>query len=248
MLNVTVYGSETCEDTALARDHLRALDIPFASRYRETDPAVEDIIKHRNRGNVITPTIVFGNDEIVLAEPSLEQLEEALRAAGHEFQPIGAAQFRTLADLPAPDFGLFTTDGRPFELGSLRGRRKSVLFLAHGPDCRVCQGYTRQLAARREEWDEHETLLLLLVEGQMEQARAWAGEFAGGYSALADADGEVKRRYADYFSSDPLGVMLLVLDAYTAPRAGSFAEDAGGLITPGDAVEWMRLLGAECPE
>ncbi len=248
MLPLTVYGSRTCEDTALVRDHLRALGISFESRDREADPAIGSIIERWNKGHIITPTLVFGDDQIVLAEPKLEQLEEALVSAGYRFQPNQAKELHGLNQMPAPDFRLPSSEERQFQLGRLRGRSKSFLFFAHGADCPVCQGYARQLAARRQDWEENETQPVFIVQDTFLHAREWAREFAGHYPALADEGGKIKARYADYFSADPNGVILLVLDQYTAPRAGSFAPDAGGLIIPQEVVAWVALLAAECPE
>lgn len=38
-----------------------------------------------------------------------------------------------------------------------------------------------------------------------------------------------------------------MLDRFAAPRAGSSTAEAGGLIDPSEAVEWMGFLILECP-
>ena len=84
MLPLTIYGSQTCEDTALVRDRLRVLGIPFRARARDNDPAVTARLEQWNGGDAITPTLVFENEEIIISEPTLEELEGTLQTAGYE--------------------------------------------------------------------------------------------------------------------------------------------------------------------
>ncbi len=253
MLPLIIYGGQTCEDTALVRAHLWALGIPFTERDVEDAPEARAVIERWNNGQVVTPTLIFGNDQIVMSEPALEQLDEALHQAGYEFKLPRAVEFPELALLPAPDFTLQASDGGEVQLSRLRGRNKAVLFFAHAADCRVCQGYARQLTNHPGEFAEYESALFLIVPGNVEIASVWADAFARGYAALADEGGEVKQKYAEYFhasvpSADAHGVFVLILDQYTAPRAGSFAADAGGLITPREILDWLHLLDSECAE
>src|SRR5919202_1408415 len=126
MLPITFYSSQTCEDSALARDRLRSLRIPFAEERREDDPIVGVILARWNRGNLVTPTIVFGEDEEVISEPTLEQLEEALREAGYKFDAPRAVEFHDdRANRPAPNFTLPASDGRQVQLSKLRGRKQA---------------------------------------------------------------------------------------------------------------------------
>ncbi len=251
---VTIYGSKTCEDTALVRDHLRALGIPFQERDREDDPDVPAILARYNAGRMVTPTLIFGrptasdHEAVVMSEPTPAALENALRQAGYAFKPLRAVESRDLASRPAPDFKLPTTDGGEFELHKLRGRDKTALFFAHGPDCLACRGYARQLTAHAGAVSENGAQLVLVLPEDVETARRWSQEFARGLPVVADAGGEIKRAYADYFSADRGGVMLLILDSYTAPRAGSFAAESGGLVIPEEVVAWLRLLDSECAE
>ncbi|MGE5141100.1 MAG: redoxin domain-containing protein [Rudaea sp.] len=249
---IVIYGSVTCEDTALVRDHLQALGIPYTLRNREEDPEAERIIRRWNDDKIVTPTIVFGEgrgmQEDVISEPTLLRLEETLRAAGYRFDRRQAAEFRELANTPAPDFTLPASDGSQVRLSELRGRNKSAVFFAHDRACRICAGYARQLVRKKRAFEDFDTRLLLILQGNPEQAHEWSHEYVDGHLTLADERGEVKGRYADYFHQDAKGVLLLVLDRFTAPRAGSFAADAGGLIIPHEALEWLRLLDIECAE
>jgi hypothetical protein len=85
-LPLTLHGSQTCEDTALVRDRLRAWGIPFAACDREDDSRVNEVLEKWNHGNLVTPTLMLGDDQVVFSEPWLEELESKLRAAGYEFE------------------------------------------------------------------------------------------------------------------------------------------------------------------
>jgi len=65
---------------------------------------------------------------------------------------------------------------------------------------------------------------------------------------LADPEGGWKRAVQTALSVEQDGVLLLVLDRYAAPRAVSAAAEAGGLIGPAEATDWLRFLALECPE
>ncbi len=252
MLPLTLYGSRTCEDSALTRARLRALGVRFADHNREDEPEIEPILARWNKGNLVTPTLVFGDDDLVIAEPTLEQLEEKLRAAGYEFDLPQAVEFGDeLKNRRAPSFTLPASDGREVQLGKPRGRR-TVLFFAHSSECRVCQGYARQLTARQTEFEEASAQLWLILPDKVELAVRWSREFARGRAVLADADSDhrVMEKYARYFAplADVHDVFLLILDSYTAPRAGSFSVDAGGLIAPSEILAWLRVLECECAE
>ncbi len=252
-LPITMYGSHTCEDTAIARDHLHALDILFIEHDKEDDPNVQALLEKYNHGSPRTPTIVFGKGETVLVEPALDQLDDALRGAGYVFAATPSTQFNPpFSDRVLPDLKLPSTRGGEFELGRLRNLNRSVLFFAHHHACRVCQGFARQLAARRKEYEESGARLVLVLQDDVEHAREWSAEFASNVETLADPGGVVKNRLQDHMSSAletfDGGTFLLVLDKFTAPRAGSAAPDAGGLMLPKEAAEWLHLLEYECDE
>jgi hypothetical protein len=41
---------------------------------------------------------------------------------------------------------------------------------------------------------------------------------------------------------------LVLLDRFEAPRAISSAPEAGGLISPSEAVDWLGFVALDCPE
>lgn len=258
-LPITVYGSRTCEDTALVRDRLRALDIQFVERDKEDvagGTAVADVqalLKQYGHGSPRTPTVVFGKDATVLIEPSVEALDDALAKAGYATTGLNVVQFGSVFSARvAPEISLASTRSERFDLNTLRGWRRSVLFFAHDSACRVCQGLARQLANRKAEFEDAEARLVLVLQGDKAAAHRWTEEFAANAETLADTDGTVKRRYVEYFSpaldAHANGTMLFILDKYTAPRVGSAAHDAGGLVSPQEVASWLHLLESECDE
>jgi peroxiredoxin len=247
-LPITLYGSTTCEDSALVRDRLRVLGIPYENRNREDDLAIDAELARWNQGNHVTPTLVFGNEQLILSEPSLEQLEDALREAGYTIAcPLATEVRDARKNSRAPNFTLASTTGDQVTLYNLR-RKRPVLFFAHAHDERICQGYARQLTNQRAAFDEYEATPLLVVPNGIVEARAWAEQFAREYPALADPGGRVHKQYAEFFGVDATGVLLVVLDSFFAPRVYSAAPEAGGLVAPGEVTGWLRLLDCECDE
>jgi hypothetical protein len=65
---------------------------------------------------------------------------------------------------------------------------------------------------------------------------------------VADAGGDWWRSVSVWIEAPEDGVGLLMLDRFGAPRAASFAPEAGGLANPAEAAEWFGFLALECPE
>ena len=248
-LSVFVYGSVTCEDTAITTARLRALNIPFALHNREEDANVNAILEKYNNGNRVTPTVVLGNQEIVFAEPTLEHLQERLIDAGYMLTPPRAVQVRgELKNQRVPNFTLPSTTGETCTLYNVRGHKRAVLFFVDDANDRASQGYTRQLTNRPDMFDDFNALPLPVLRADLETAKAWAHEFARGHAALADPHDNVKQKYSALLGVPADDALLLILDSYYAPRAYSNARDAGGLITPDEILSWVRLLDNECDE
>lgn len=248
-MKLSVYGSVTCEDTALVRAQLHALHIPFADFNREDDAGVNEILARYNNGNLVTPTLVFGDDQFVLAEPSPEQLHETLRAAGFAFQAPRAVEVRDARkNQRLPNFTLPATNGENVTLYNLRGRKRAVLFFVEDVSDRIGQGYARQFTNHRALFDEYNALPLPIVRANLDATQAWAHEFARGYAALSDADGSVKQKYAAALNVPATDALLVILDSFCAPRAYSHGGNAGELIAPGEITSWLRLIDCECDE
>ncbi len=82
-LPIVMYARPTCEDSELARRRLEELGIPFQEINVDEDEAAARYVEQVNRGFRSTPTIVFGDEVIIVVEPTVEELDEALRRAGY---------------------------------------------------------------------------------------------------------------------------------------------------------------------
>lgn len=248
---ITVYGARTCEDTAVARSRLRALGVPFRDVDVDVDPAglarVVALVGHR-----VTPTVTrgaAGAEGAVIAEPTIGQLETLVEDAGHALdRPAARHVHGPLAERPIPLRTVADLDGGGFSLETLRGRRQAVVLFAHDARCLTCFGYAKQLFARGGAMADLEAVPIAVVRDAPEAARAWVHEVADGARILADPAGAWAGPVRDAVGVPPDQVALLVLDRFAAPRAVSSAPEAGGLITPEDATEWLRYLVLECPE
>jgi len=81
---LTLYGRPDCDDTERTRARLRALGVAFTEIDIDRDPAADAFVRFINGGFRSTPTLVFGDGQrkVVLTEPTDEELDEALAAAG----------------------------------------------------------------------------------------------------------------------------------------------------------------------
>lgn len=249
---ISIHGVRACEDTALVADRLRALAIPFRRTDLDEDPTADAFVRAVNAGNRVTPTVVVDGFAPV-AEPSLDELETLLERAGYAVTPPQPTQYhRPLTDRAvAPrTLPVATPEGLapgPLSVESMRGRSQVALFLAH-PPCLVCAGYARHLALAREALAEVDARAVAVVPGIEAEVRRWARELVPDALVLIDADGAWQARLRETVQLPPDDPALLLLDRYLAPRVGIAASEAGGLLTPGEVVEWFRYLGLECPE
>ncbi len=95
---------------------------------------------------------------------------------------------------------------------------------------------------------EADGLPLIVVADDTVAAAGWRHGIDDAVTILADPDGGWKGAVAAHVGGTAGDAILLLLDRFGAPRAGSMAAEAGGLIDPSDAVERLRFLALECPE
>jgi hypothetical protein len=76
----------------------------------------------------------------------------------------------------------------------------------------------------------------------------WRHAIGDATPLLADTDRAWKRAVATAVGWPADDAILLLLDRYLAPRAGSAAPEAGGLVDPASAVEWLAFVALDCPE
>jgi thioredoxin reductase (NADPH) len=70
---ITVYGAHWCPDCRRSKQFLGEHQIPYNWVDIEQDKGGEKIVKEKNRGKRIIPTIVFADDSF-LVEPSNAEL------------------------------------------------------------------------------------------------------------------------------------------------------------------------------
>jgi glutaredoxin len=80
MNTIKVYGANWCHDTVRTREQLDRLGVVYEYINVEKDAAANKHITDLNRGKRKTPTVELGGK--VLIEPTNEEMEAALRAAG----------------------------------------------------------------------------------------------------------------------------------------------------------------------
>jgi glutaredoxin len=245
---ILVYGARTCEDTAIARSRLQALGAPFRELDVDDDPAALARVVALE-GHRVTPTIVFGDGRTVVAEPSIETLDELVRADGLPVEPPAPRQVHgALADRPIPLRTLSRAAGGELTPEAWRGRYATAVLFAHDAACLACHGYAKQLARQADPMREADALPLVVVRDAPEAAGHWAEELPEGTQLLADPGGAWTHAVQPLIAADPGDVVLLVLDRYAAPRVVSVAGEAGGLAGPAEVTEWLRYLALECPE
>jgi len=81
---VTVYGTDTCEDTKRTRRHLEELGIEYRYVDLEHDPEADRMVKRLHGGRRITPTVVISSSgrSVTLTEPGNPQLDAELDRLG----------------------------------------------------------------------------------------------------------------------------------------------------------------------
>ncbi len=248
-LPILVLGSTTCEDTAVTRSRLRALGVPFDEVAVDRDPAAAARVAALNGGHRVTPTVVFGDEAMVVAEPTLERLDQLLAEAGYDHELPAAVEFHgDLVERAIPLRALPAVGGEALALGRFRGSSQVALFLAHGPECLACLGYARQLSQRAEDLTDADAKAVVVVGGEPGDATDWREQLDARTAVAADPGAAWKQLVAAHIGARADDAILLILDRFLAPRAGSWAADAGGLITPSAAVDWLRFTLLDCPE
>src|SRR5450759_3400814 len=98
-----MYGTATCEDTAVTRSRLRALGVPYREIDVDLGSRARDQLSELVGGRVSTPTLVFGDRALIAVEPSPRELDELLSAAGYTVEPPAAVVYHgSLASLRVP--------------------------------------------------------------------------------------------------------------------------------------------------
>lgn len=246
--SIEVLGRGTCEDTAIAMSRLSALGVPFAYGDADLDPVVAGRIRALNDGQIVTPTVLVDREGPVAVEPTVEEIDALVVAAGHPAQPAVATQLQwplteaviPLRGVPAP--GLFGSPAR-----SRWTSRQLTLFFAHEGRCLACYGYARQLVRQATALAEADATVAIIVPdaGAPEH---WDPTHLEGTTVLVDEGSAWRRDVAAAIRAPDTGALVVILDRHLAPRAVSAADDAGGLVAPSEVAAWHRFIVLDCPE
>ncbi len=264
--SITVLGATTCEDTALVRSRLRGLRVPFEELDVDLDPDAADRLARLTGGPLVTPTLVLaggGSDsDAVASEPDLDRLGELLAGAGYDARPPSMRQLHgEVITRPVPMRALPTPEGGTFSIEQVRTRTQVALFLAHDASCLACFGFAKQLARQHGALEAADAIAVVVADGDAAGLASWRHELGPGAVLAANPDGAWKRAVVGVVDAEPgavtegtaepaaaSGVALLALDRFAAPRASSFAPEAGGLANPSDAIAWLDFVALDCPE
>lgn len=249
--SITILGRPTCEDTAVVRDRLTRYRVPFREVDVDRDEGAGRHCEALNAGNRSTPTLLFGDADDAMTEPSLDALDARLLDEGWPIRPPEPTQFAgSLVATPVPLLTVVDDAGAAFRLSQFRGRRQVAMFFAHAAACMTCAGYARQLAAVRAKLADGDARAIVVVLGDATDAARWRAEATDSLPIVADRGGRWQAAVTAHvrFDVDAGGALLLALDRYLAPRLGSVAPDSGGLITPLKAAEWLEFASFECAE
>lgn len=264
---LTVFGVADCEDTAVVRDRLRALGVPFLDVDLDHDPDADAYVRDLHAGHRVTPTVVLGVEAEVVAEPALETVDRLAAAAWPDLpisrpvlarlhgEPVGRAiEYADLDVAPLQDGAA----APGIRLAGMRGRHQVALLLAHDAGCLVCLGYARRLVATTPELAEASARMVIVGRDDPDGlAAAWRPHLPPGTALLADPGGSWTGRVLDRLVPAPgapgslarytrTGAALLLLDRYGAPRAIGAGADAGSLVAPSEVASWLAYLEIEC--
>lgn len=82
-LPVTIYGSPQSKETELVRARLNDFRIPFVEINVDENETAARYVETINHGERLTPTIVFGDEDFIIVQPTRSELDQALRRAGY---------------------------------------------------------------------------------------------------------------------------------------------------------------------
>lgn len=245
---MTVFGAPDCDDTAIARSRLEATHVPYRYVDLDSDEGAARYVESLNDGSRSTPTIVIGAEDTVETEPSLERLDALVADSGlPPLRPIAQRWFGEQSARALPIRRLPTHDGE-FSLGQLRGRRFAVLLFAHHVRCLACLGYATQLRRQVTRIAAADGAVVVVVPDDDSRGAKWQRHLGSDVTIAGDPDGGWKRAVTARLRVPDASVLLVITDRFGAPRAGSQADEAGGLITPAEVAPWVEFFELECPE
>ncbi len=145
---------------------------------------------------------------------------------------------------PVRDFRLPSSRGAEVRLNDYRHRRSVVLFFVPDAGDSSARQRLRGFAAEYGAYQNWDAEVLAVIDGTPEQAEQLAETLALPFPVLADEEGKVWSEYVGKLR----GPAIFVLDRYTALQQSEVAERAADLMSPGEALEWVKYAEMACPE
>lgn len=144
---------------------------------------------------------------------------------------------------PVPPFRLPSSRGVDISLDDYRHRQPVVLFFMHGAECPSCRERLCAFAVSYDDYCDWQTEVLAILPGPPHMAAQLAESLALPFPVMSDAGGDVR---AQFIGTE--GVAVFVLDRFNAPETGQAAAEADALMTPDEALDWVRFGALACPE
>jgi glutaredoxin len=82
-LPVMLYGKPADVGTVRIRERLEELRVSFVEIDLDQDETASTYLEEIRPGNKKIPVVVFGDEEMILVEPGMEELDQKLRRAGY---------------------------------------------------------------------------------------------------------------------------------------------------------------------
>ncbi|MCS6844982.1 MAG: redoxin domain-containing protein [Caldilineales bacterium] len=166
---------------------------------------------------------------------------------------MAASSWRSFPDLntapPAVRFRLPGSRGRPVAWEDYRWQwGLCLLFLPDGNIARW-RPSLEALAEAAEALAERDAAALAVLPTDVDAVAAAAGRLSRPLTLLADADGQVRRRYLSLAPELPAdAAFAFLLDRWGAPLAAGAVGDPHDQAWIGEALGWFDLAQARCPE
>jgi peroxiredoxin len=134
-----------------------------------------------------------------------------------------------------PDFILESSENKSIRLSDFRGRRDLILVFLEKHNERSAAPLLQVLSAKKDELESEETVVLVLVRGDVAHARTVKASQKIPFPVLADADGAVHERY---------GALIVLTDRY----GEIYSVHRDQWPSAEEVMASVCHINAECPE
>lgn len=166
---------------------------------------------------------------------------------------MSLSTWRSFPDLntapPAVRFRLPGSRGRPVAWEDYRWQQGLCLLFLPAADAAPWRPLLEQLAAAAEALAERDAAALAVLPADPAAVTALAAQLRRPLTLLADADGQVRRRYLSLAPELPAdAAFAFLLDRWGAPLAVGPVAGPDDTAWIGEALGWFDLAQARCPE